>query len=149
MAATASASPIIGATRFVLSIDNVDVATFSELIGISSEVGPPAAPAASSTGTIVPTKQFGTVSQTVTLKRAVDGSTEIWAWHQAVLAGDPAARRTCILKLLNASGQTLLAFTLENAWPSKVDIAGPQSGQSQVMMETDEFVCESILMQPG
>jgi phage tail-like protein len=167
-AMTTPASPIIGVTRIVLSIDGTDVATFSELTGISSEVEP-AVPDVSPTG-IVNTKQFGTASQTVTLKRAVDGSTGIWAWHQAVLAGDPAARKTCLLKLQNASGQVLLSFVLENAWPSKVDIAGPQVmaaagpiagtvpvpvplpapvAQSQVMMETDEIVCDSILMQLG
>lgn len=125
--------------------------TFSELTGISSEVEPvpdtPVGPA----GTPVHSKSFGTASPpTVTLARHVDGSTtELWAWHMAVLAGDPAARKDCTLKLLDTSGQTLLTFDMENAWLSKVDIAGLQAGGSQVMMETDEFVCDSILMQPG
>jgi phage tail-like protein len=150
MAATASTSPIISASRFVLTIDNVEVATFSELTGISSVVVLPADLSASPTGTIVHAKKLGTVTPpTVTLKRGFDGSTEIWAWHQAVLNADPAARKTCALKLQDASGTTLLTFLLQNAWPSRVDIAGPQSGQSHVLTETDEFVCDSILIQPG
>ena len=40
-----------------------------------------------------------------------------------------------------------MTFVMENAWPSKVDITGPQPGGSQAVMETDEFVCDSIAMQ--
>lgn len=140
----------ISAARFVLSFDNVEV-TFSELTGINSEVEPAQDTFVSSAGTTAPSKPFGTASPpTVTLARHVDGSTpELWAWHMAVLEGNPAARKTCALKLQDASGQTLLTFVMENAWLSKVDIAGLQAGASQVVMETDEFVCDSILMQPG
>ena len=98
----------------------------------------------------VSSKTFGNASPpTVTLRRGVDGSTEIWSWHQAVLEGNPAARKTCTLMLQNAGGQTLLTFVMENAWLSKVNIAGSQPGESQIVMETDEFVCDSIIMQPS
>jgi phage tail-like protein len=150
MTTSGPASRIISAARFVLSFDNVEV-TFSELTGISSQVEPAQAVSAGPAGTPVRTKSFGTASPpAVTLARHVDGSTtELWAWHTAVLEGNPAARKNCALKLLDAGGQTLLTFVLENAWLSKVDIAGLQAGASQVMMETDEFVCDSIRMQPG
>ncbi len=148
MAATGSASPI-SAARFVLSFDGVEVA-FSGLTGISSEVELAQDTPGGSAGTTAHSTPFGTASPpTVTLTRGVDGSTEIWSWHQAVLAGNPAARKTCTLMLQDASGQTLLSFVLENAWPGKVNIAGPQPGESQIVMETDEFVCDSITMQPG
>jgi phage tail-like protein len=150
MPTSGSASRIISAALFVLSFDNVEV-TFSQLTGISSDVEPTQVISVSSTGTPVRSKSFGTASPpTVTLARHVDGSTtELWAWHTAVREGNPAARKTCTLKLLDAGGQTLLTFVMENAWLSKVDIAGLQAGASQVMMETDEFVCDSILMQPS
>jgi hypothetical protein len=67
----------------------------------------------------------------------------------ATLAGNPAARKNCTLMLQDATGRTLLTFVMQNAWPSKVEIAGPQSGEPQVLMETDEFVCDSIMMQPS
>jgi phage tail-like protein len=144
------ASPIISAARFVISFDNVAV-TYSELTGISSEVEPAQDIAAGPAGTVVHSKSFGTASpQRVTLARHVDGSTaELWAWHMAVLAGNPAARKTCRLTLQDASGQALLTFVMQNAWLSKVNIAGLQAGASQVLMETDEFVCDSIGMQTG
>jgi phage tail-like protein len=148
MAATASAAPI-RAVRFVISFDNVQV-TFSELTGISSEIEPADPAATDPAGTTVHSKPFGKVNPPrVTLTRAVDGSTQIWSWHMATLAGNPAARKNCTLMLQDATGRTLLTFVMQNAWPSKVDIAGPQSGEPQVLMETDEFVCDSIMMQPS
>jgi hypothetical protein len=35
-----------------------------------------------------------------------------------------------------------------HAWPSKAEIAGVPSGESQDVMETYEFVCDSIDIQP-
>jgi phage tail-like protein len=149
MAATGSAPAVISAARFVISIDSVEV-TFSELTGIKSEVEAVEYISADATGNILHTKQFGkTKPPNVTLKRAVDDSTKIWAWHQAVLAGDLTAARTCALKLQDASGKTLISYILENAWPCKVDIAGLKAGASEVVMETVEIVCDAIIMQPG
>jgi phage tail-like protein len=148
MAAAGSAAPIINAARFVISFEGVEV-TFSELTGISSEVEPAEDTSTDSTGATGPANPFGKTSPpTVTLTRGLDGNAEIWAWHTAVLAGDPAARKTCTLQLQDEGGQILLTFVMENAWPSKVGIAG-QSGESQAVLETDEFVCDSIMMQPG
>lgn len=148
MTAPGPASPIISAEHFVLSFDNVEV-RFSGLTGISSNVESAQYTSVGPTGTTT-SKSFGTASPpTVTLTRRFDGSTQIWAWHMAVLAGNPAARKTCTLKLQDASGKTVLTFVMENAWPSKVDIGGLQPGGSQVVMETDKFVCEAIKMQPG
>src|ERR1700678_3127493 len=149
MATTGSAAPI-SAAHFVISVDGAEVVTFSELNGISSDVEPAANTSTGSTGTITHIGSYGTASPpTVTLTRAVDGSTYTWTWHTAVLAGDPTARRTCTLALQDAGGQTLLTFVLENAWLSTMDITGEQSGESQLVMETDQFVCDSIAIQPN
>jgi phage tail-like protein len=149
MAATGSSSPVISAARFVIQIDNYEV-TFSELTGIKSEVEPVEYISADLQGNIVHTKQFGkTKPPTITLKRAVDDDTKIWAWHELVLQGDPTAAQTCALKLQDAGGKTLITYILDKAWPSKVDIAGLKAGASEVVMETVEIVCDSIIMQPG
>jgi len=149
MAATGSTNPVISAARYVISIDSLEV-TFAELTGIKSEVEPVEYISADSTGTIVHTKQFGkTKPPNITLKRGVDNSTAIWLWHQLVLAGDITAYKSCTLGLQDASGNTLISYILENAWPCKVDIAGLKAGASEVVMETVEIVCDSITMQPG
>jgi phage tail-like protein len=137
----------INATRFVVSLEGVELA-FSELVEISSEIDP-LTDTTTTAGAPAPTKQFGqTLPPKVTLRRGVDSNTYIWTWHMAAVEGDPAARKTCSLLLQDAAGQTLLTFVLENAWPSSVDITGPQPGQP-ILMETDAFTCDSIVMQPG
>lgn len=148
MTAPGPASPI-SAARFVLSVEGTEV-TFSGLAGISSAVEPAQDTFVSSSGTAAPSSPFGKASPpAVTLTRRADGSTGIWAWHMAVLAGNPGARKTCTLKLQDASGQAQLTFVLQNARPGRIDIAGLQPGQPQVVTETDQFVCDLITMQPG
>jgi phage tail-like protein len=151
MAGTGSPPPpVITAARFIIQIDGYQVA-FSELSGIKSEVEPVEYISADAkTGNIVHTKQFGkTKPPTVTLKRAVDNDTSIWAWHELALLGDPKAAQTCTLLLQDAGGQTLITYILDKAWPSKVDIAGLKAGASEVVIETVELVCDGITMQPG
>lgn len=143
-----SSAQVLAAARFVISIDGTDVATFSDLSGINSEVEPAEYIASDQNGMVIHTKQFGkTKPPKVTLKRGLDGSTAIWAWHQAVLAGDPAALQTCALKLISPDNKIQLTYVLENAWPTKVDIAGMKAGSTDVVMETVELVCDQIFMQ--
>ena len=140
---------VLSAAHFVISWDGEEVATFSELTGINSEVEAVEYISANSTkdGLVQHTKQFGkTKPPKVTLKRGLDGSKAIWAWHEAVLAGDPAALRSCTLSLKSASGDINISYELENAWPAKVDIAGMKAGASDVIMETVELVCDQIIM---
>jgi phage tail-like protein len=149
MPASASNAQVLSAAHFVISIDGTEVATFSELTGINSEVEAVEYISANSTkdGLVQHTKQFGkTKPPKVTLKRGLDGSKAIWAWHEAVLAGDPAALRSCTLSLKSASGDINISYELENAWPAKVDIAGMKAGASDVIMETVELVCDQIIM---
>jgi hypothetical protein len=136
----------INAASYVLNVDGVSVVTYSQLIEISSAVEP-AAPVAVAT----PSKTLGTaLPPTVTLRRDLDANSYIWAWHAAVLTGDPAARKTCTLQLLGGTGQVLLSFVLENAWLGTVQITGPQPPpQPPVSTQTDTFSCDQIVMQPA
>ena len=149
-ASGASKDQVLSAAHFTIEIDQTVVATFSELTGINSEVESVEYIAANREGHVVHSKQFGkTKPPKVTLKRGMDmdGTKKLWAWHQAVLDGEPGALRSCTLSLKSASGEIKISYELENAWPSKVDIAGAKAGASDVIMETVEIVCSQILMQ--
>jgi len=142
-------APVISASRFIIQEHGLKV-PFSELSGINSEVEPVEYISADPTGKIIHTKQFGkTRPPKITLKRALDTDTTIWAWHQLVLKGEPSAPTQCTLQLQDASGKTLLTYILDNAWPSKVDISGLKAGATEIVMETVEIVCDSIMMDPG
>jgi phage tail-like protein len=139
-------APVISASRFVIQIDSVQVA-FSELSGINSEVEPVEYISTDQNGNILHTKQFGkTKPPKITLKRGLDNDKTIWAWHQAVMVGDTTAPTTCTLMLQDASGNTLITYILDNAWPAKLDISGLKAGASEVVMETVEIVCDAIMM---
>ena len=148
MPSTASGAQVVSAAHFVIKIDNTEVASFSELSGINSEVEAVEYISADANGRVNHSKQFGKVKPPkVTLKRGLDGSKAIWAWHQAVLEGDPGALRTCALQLISAGGGIQITYVLEDAWPAKVDIARAKAGASDVIMETVEMVCSQIIMQ--
>ncbi|KOV51976.1 hypothetical protein ADL00_38710 [Streptomyces sp. AS58] len=137
----------ISAARFVVSFDQMAPSYFSELSGITSEVEPTEYIAADArTGAIVHTKQFGkTKPPTVTLKRGVDGTAHLLAWHTMVIAGNPGARMTGTLELQNASGQPQATFRLINAWPSKIEVGNLKAGMSEIVLETVTFTCEEVL----
>ncbi len=140
----ATSAPI-NAASYVLNVDGVSVVTYSELVDISIAVEP-APPPADAT---VPSKAYGTTTPpAVTLRRGLDGNQFIWAWHAAVLTGDPAGHKTCTLQLLGSSGQILLSFVLENAWLGTVQIGPQPPPQPPVTMQTDTFICDQVIMQP-
>ncbi|MFI9274119.1 phage tail protein [Kitasatospora sp. NPDC052896] len=153
--AIASGNPtVMSASTFVIQVDGIQVATFSELSGINTEVESVEYISTGRDG-IVHTKQYGkTKPPTVTLKRGLDTQTYMWSWHQAVLQGEPTARKTCSLQLFGAaqspkSGQPIITYLLENAWPSKLEIGGMKAGATEVVTETVVLHCDQILMQPA
>jgi phage tail-like protein len=155
MAAIASGNPtVMSASTFVIQVDGIQVASFSELSGINTEVEPVEYISTGPDG-ILHTKQYGkTKPPTVTLKRGMDAETYMWAWHQAVLQGEPTARKTCSLQLFAAaqspkSGQPIMTYILENAWPSKLEISGMKAGSSELVTETVVLFCDQILLQPA
>ena len=149
MPASASNAQVLSAAHFVISIDGTEVATFSELTGINSEVEAVEYISASEDGGTMHSKQFGKVKPPkVTLKRGLDGNQYIWIWHQGALLGDPAAvKKEVVLQLISSGGGIAVTYLLQDAWPSKVDIAGAKAGASDVLLESVEIVCSQILMQ--
>ncbi|MEU0283150.1 phage tail protein [Streptomyces sp. NPDC088147] len=140
----------ISAARFVVSFDHTAPAYFSELSGITTEVEPAEYIAADArTGAIVHTKQFGkTKPPTVTLKRGVDGSGAIFAWHVMCREGLGAARMSGTLQLQNAEGAVQATYTMFGAWPSKIEVGNLKAGASEIVLETVTFTCERVEMIP-
>jgi phage tail-like protein len=126
------------AARFSLTIDGVEIAAFSELAGITSEVE---APAAESTLKKLPGKR---TPPTVTLKRGMTKNVELWAWHEAVLAGGPAAAKDATLVMYDTNGKPVARYHLEHAWPSKLEIGALKAGAGEVLYETVTITAENI-----
>jgi phage tail-like protein len=141
----AAQSDPISASRFSLVVDGVQIATFSELSGMSSDIE--ASEYWETKGDAVNVKKVAgkTHPPTVTLKRGMNGSLELWSWHEAVRTGSlAAARRSCSLVMSNAEGQVVARYWLEKAWPSKIELAGLKAGASEALMETVTLTAEYI-----
>ena len=127
----------ISAARFGLSIDGVQIASFSELAGISSTVD------------LIPSDEGPLLGRSVksvsiVLRRPMNRDMTVSSWHEAAQAGIQAARKSCSLVMYDAEGTPVARYYLENAWPSKVDIGSLKAGSSEVLMETVTMTCEFI-----
>jgi phage tail-like protein len=133
------------AARFSITIDGYEIASFSELQGITTEVEPVDFMESSDREVIIKKLPGRAKPPTITLKRGKNQSMELWAWHEAVLNGNiVAARKSCSLIMYNYDGAPVARYHLEQAWPSKLEIGGLKAGASEVLMETVTIVCEKI-----
>ena len=130
--------------RFSIVIDGYEIASFSDLEGVVSEVEP-VAYVESDDQAVDHSKLLGKPKPPViTLKRGMNGNMELWAWHEAVRKGDMTAARGCSLTMYDAGGKPVVKYWLERAWPAKIDIGAMKAGSSEIMLETVTLVCEYI-----
>ncbi|MCW2657941.1 MAG: hypothetical protein JWR06_2134 [Jatrophihabitans sp.] len=145
MSSGLGAGDAITASRFSIVIDGYQIASFAELVGITTEVEP--VELMESTDKEVRLKNLPGKRKppTITLKRGKNQSMELWLWHEAVLMGDiMAARKSCSLVMFATDGTAVARYHLEMAWPSKLEIGALKAGASEVLMETVTLVCEHI-----
>ena len=116
--------------RYSLMVEGREIAVFSELAGINSEV---------------PTAAGQQKWQNIVLKRGATSNLEMSAWHEAVLNGDiVAARKNASVQMYSPEGRPVARYNLTNAWPSKVEISGLKAGASEVLMETVTITAERM-----
>lgn len=138
---------IIRAARFSLAIDGHEIASFTELRAIVTEIElPPHHHSDPSSGGPRTPKQLGTLKPaTVVLKRGMQASLELWTWHDAALQGAVnSARRSCTLTMVGPEGTPVAKYWLEKAFPTKLEL----SGAGQTLVEVVTFVCEYVQRLP-
>ncbi len=133
------------AARFSITIDGYEIASFSELMGITTSIDVVDFLESSDKEVIfkkLPGKQN---PPTLTLKRGKNNDMSLWSWHEAARMGDMgAARKSCSLVMYDVSGKPVARYHLEMAWPAKIEIGALKAGASEVLMETVTMVCEHI-----
>jgi phage tail-like protein len=135
----------ITAARFSIVIDGYQIASFSELVGITTEVEPVELLESTEKEVMLKKLPGKRKPATLTLKRGKNQSMELWLWHEAVLMGDiMAARKSASLVMYATDGTAVARYHLENAWPSKLEVGALKAGASEVLMETVTIVCEMI-----
>jgi phage tail-like protein len=130
---TAAESPV-SASRFGISVDGIQIASFIRLDLLTSE-----------------TKGLqdftnDTTNRGVAVLSAPQGANaEMWAWHEAVILGDiGTSRRNVTIVAYNEKGDPVARYHLTDAWPAKIAIGALTSDSPRVMMETVTLVCDHI-----
>ena len=135
----------ITAARFSITIDGYEIASFSELQGITTSVEVVDYLSSSDKDLVLKKLPGKRNPPTVVLKRGKNNSMELWGWHEAVLFGNMAqAHKSCSLVMYNVEGKPVARYHLENAWPAKIEIGSLKAGASEVLMESVTIVCEHI-----
>lgn len=123
--------------RFLVEIQNLVVAGFSEASGLSAETefdeyreG--------GVNEFVHKLPKNTKYSNLTLKRGLTDSDALWKWHHDVIMGK-VERRTVNLVLLDSEGNETWRWSFENAYPVKW--VGPElkSDGSAIALETLEI----------
>jgi hypothetical protein len=123
-AASTQSGDALTAARFSITVDGYEIASFSEIVDLNARANPP----------------------TVVLKRGKNSSMDMWSWHEAARSGHMAAgRKSATLVMYDYDGKPVARYHLVNAWPSKIETGGLESGTGKVAVETLELAHEGFL----
>jgi phage tail-like protein len=137
--------------RFVLEIDQIQQAGFSEVVIGELSTDPIEYRKGGEPTTVrklAGLNKYGNI----TLKRGITGSTELAAWHRRLVDGATAlddARRTVVIRVRNAAGEEAAAFEVVKAWPCKYDPVDLNATGNEVAIDTLELCNEGIRRIPS
>jgi len=128
--------------NFVVEIEGVAVADFSEVSGLSSETTVIEYRTGAMRGS---TRKLPGLTKysNITLKRGITSGTELWEWRQHVVDGE-GDRRSVSIVLRDDQGQELLRWNLVNAWPCKWQGPSFDAKGNEVAIETLELAIEGL-----
>jgi phage tail-like protein len=125
------------AARFSSTIDGHEIASFTELQGVTTSVDVPSVTGGEQAGPTIKTVD-------IVLRRGLSHDLAMWAWHEAVMLGGLTARRSATIVMYSETGSPVARFELENAWPKKIEVGTLKTGASEVLMETVTVTAEQI-----
>lgn len=142
MAETGKRDDPYGAFNFVVQIDGVNVAGFSEVGGLSSETD--AIDYRNGNEDITVRKLPGLKKFTnISLKRGFTDSKDLWQWRLSVMQGKTERKAGTII-LQNEQRQPALKWEFKEGWPSKWEGPSLNAKNNEVAIETLEITCEDV-----
>lgn len=142
MAQTGSRNDPYSAFNFLVEIDGVTVAGFSECTGLTTESD--GIEYRNGDEDITVRKLPGLKKFTnINLKRGYTDSKELWQWRKKVMDGK-TERQSGSIVLLNEMREEVLRWNFREAWPNKW--AGPtlNAKNNEVAIEELEFMIEGL-----
>lgn len=133
--------------HFSVEVDNTEIAQFSELSGITSEIDVIELKENTRDGKPLIKKLPGARKPpTITLKRAKNASMDLWNWHYAMYQGNVAdARRNGSIVLYDYTFGEVARYNFFNGWVSKITMGAAKAGANEVLTEECSIVCEEII----
>lgn len=127
--------------NFRVEIEGINVAGFSEVTGIASEVDVIEYREGGDdiTRKLPGLKKFSNV----TLKRGMTASRDLYNWHRALLQGT-LVRRSVVIVLLDDERSEVARWQLRDAFPQKYEGPRLNAKTSEVAIETLVLCCERI-----
>jgi phage tail-like protein len=145
MAETSSRNDPYAAFNFLVEVDGVTVAGFSECSGLSSETDPIEYRNGSEDITV--RKLPGLVKYSnITLKRGFTQGKELWQWRKQVLDGK-TQRRSGTVTLLDEARKPALRWNFREGWPRKLDGPTLNAKTNEVAIETLEIAHEGLVVE--
>jgi phage tail-like protein len=128
--------------RFLVEIEGIVQAGFSEVSGFGSEVEVVEYREGGDTSTVrkLPGK---TTYRDLTLKWGITDSRELYDWHRAAVNGQVERKHGSIL-LLDDLGQEKVRWNFFDAWPSKWEGASLNATGKEVAIDALTVSCERM-----
>lgn len=144
MPATGSRNDAFTAFNFLVAIDNVTVAGFHEVSGLTTETD--AIDYRNGDEENIVRKLPGLKKVTpIVLKRGYTDSIELWEWRKKVLDGK-TERQSGSVVLLDEARQPVLRWNFREGWPSKWEGPSLNAKNNEVAIETLEIQHEGLVL---
>jgi phage tail-like protein len=131
--------------NFRVEIDGINVGSFSEVSGLSSDTDP----VEYRNGDDVPLsvrKLMGLRKYpNLTCKRGYTDNRELWSWRNNIVLGLPDRRNGAIV-LMDEERRDVMRWEFEAGWIQKIDGPSLNAKGNDVIIESVEIVIESLIL---
>jgi phage tail-like protein len=129
------------AFNFLVEIDGVARAAFSEVSGLESET----AVIEYRTGNDNAIRKLPGLTKfaNITLRRGVTQDPELWNWRKSIVEGNPDRRNGSII-LLDDQRNPVVRWNFRNGWPCKWEGPALNAKANEVAIETLEIAHEGL-----
>ncbi|MCY7418658.1 MAG: phage tail protein [Chloroflexi bacterium] len=139
-------SDALASYLFAIEIDSIEIAQFTEISGLVSEIDVIELKENTRDGKLVIHKSPGAMKPPpITHNRAKNTSKAHGGWRHAMLQGKVSeSRKNGSVILKSYDGTEVARYNFTNAWVSKVSTGTLKAGANEVLMEEASLVCESF-----
>jgi phage tail-like protein len=145
MPATGARNDPYAAFNFLVEIENVTVAGFHEVSGLTTETD--AIDYRNGDEENIVRKLVGLKKVVnIVMKRGYTDSTELWEWRKRVLDGQ-TQRQSGSIVLLNESREPVLRWNFREGWPCKWEGPALNAKNNEVAIESLEICHEGLVLE--